>query len=463
VNGKRLAADRRQVFTIDGGAASSAPVTPHRYGKVRFASRSLALAAVVLAAWPALAQVQYDIKKRPSYPGETMPTGTVTSLGAPAQAGVASGSSEGGAQTASMSGGAVSAFSGSSSGNSSNGGGATSVNFTPANTSSSSGTSTSDGTSQVSTTQALEAVRKRRERQLECQQGYVRTDDGCVPGSSVSKIDVASRKISVWATGFADYEYHGEVVPGTNVHRTTTTAGMLAGADIAFQNSLIRNSTVVAGLMGGYSDSSARFSDGSPEAHVYGPSLGVYASYSVERFSTDALLKMDVLEADQVNILPSLNSVAQHSYIAAQNFNYRLPYSSFWVEPTAGYRFFDISYSDGHGVPGQDGQVWRVQGGLRTGQDGLTWHGTLVSWSLTGQLYEDVSSSKFLADPDTPTSSFVTVSPILPSDLNRLRGEAIASVKMDYGNGVSSFAEFNARGGYDMYGLGAKAGIRYSW
>jgi hypothetical protein len=51
----------------------------------------------------------------------------------------------------------------------------------------------------------------------------------------------------------------------------------------------------------------------------------------------------------------------------------------------------------------------------------------------------------------------------LPSDLNRLRLLSIATVNFDYGDGVSSFLEVDARGGENVVGAGGKIGVRYRW
>lgn len=300
---------------------------------------------------------------------------------------------------------------------------------------------------QASTEQAAEAVRNRRLRQTESVEG--------------APAPVEPRVLSAWTLGVADYESHGAAVSSqsNSVTRTTTTFGFIGGADIAFRSLAAGEDGLLIGALAGYSSSYARFSGGNPNARLYGPVTGVYASYYLGPFSTDLLLKADFFTLDDPALAQASNAVAQNDYTVAQNFNYRLPWAQYWIEPTIGYRYLNIVY-DAAGSTGTQGKSWRVQGGLRVGREALAWNGVLVSWSLAALLYDDVALSGFAIDVGGALNS---LSPVLPSDLNRLRLLGIATVNVDFGDGVSSFLEADARGGENVIGASGKIGVRYRW
>ena len=52
---------------------------------------------------------------------------------------------------------------------------------------------------------------------------------------------------------------------------------------------------------------------------------------------------------------------------------------------------------------------------------------------------------------------------MVPSDEGKIRGEGIFALSFDYGNGLSSFALAEVRGGQDLFGAGGKAGLRFQW
>ena len=300
---------------------------------------------------------------------------------------------------------------------------------------------------QSSTEQAVEAVRKRRVQQTES------VKDAPAP--------IEPNRLSAWTVGLADYERHSNVISGQSesVTRTTSSFGLFGGADIKFHALGIGEDGLLIGALAGYNSSYIRLGSGLPGAQLWGPIAGLYASYYKGPFSTDLLLKTDLFTLSDPALLPAANETNQNDYIIAQNFSYRLPWAQFWIEPTIGYRYLDIVYSGG-GLPTTEGESWRIQGGLRVGEDAVSWNGVLVRWSLAALLYEDVSMSGFAADVDGVLES---LSPVLPSDLNQLRVLGIAAVDFDYGNGASSYLELNARAGENVIGVGGKIGIRYRW
>lgn len=304
-----------------------------------------------------------------------------------------------------------------------------------------------DQSTQASTEQAAEAVRRRRVRQTESVEG--------------ASAPVAPQRLSAWALGVADYESHGAAVSSqsTNVTRTTSTFGFIGGADIAFRSLASGDDGFLIGALAGYSSSYAHFSSGNPNARLYGPVTGLYASYYLGHFSTDLLLKADFFTLDDPALAQTSDEITQNDYTVAQNFNYRFPWAQYWIEPTMGYRYLNIVYDAGAST-GAQGESWRVQGGLRVGRDALVLNGVLVSWSFAALLYDDVALNGFAIDAGGALNS---LSPVLPSDLNQLRLLGIATINVDYGDGLSSFLEADARGGDNVIGAGGKIGVRYRW
>jgi hypothetical protein len=304
-------------------------------------------------------------------------------------------------------------------------------------------------------------------------------------------------RYAVWGQGFGDYERRtgsgvstsggigGGPGPGpgpggavsvipVDLGRTTTTWGFNGGADATYRNVLGTGDIFIAGLLTGYMSSDVSFAATSLKARIDGPSVGGYITYLNGPFSGDLLARVDFLGvhesfSDLLNFNLGVNagtvqqsgsgSTNLNNYVVAGNLNYRLwQVYAWWIEPTAGFRYIDSAYDSSAAALGlANGHDWRVQGGLRFGTD-FYWGATHVTPTLTGLVYDDVEVTGGVV-----TGGIFPLTPIIPSDQGKVRGQGIFNVNFDYGNGVSAFVQGDVRGGSDLLGGGGRAGIRYQW
>jgi hypothetical protein len=221
--------------------------------------------------------------------------------------------------------------------------------------------------------------------------------------------------------------------------------------------------------------STTTYSATSLKAQIDGPSAGAFATYLNGPFSADLLTRIDFLRvnetfSDLLNFNLGANagtvpfsgsgSTNVNDYVVAGNGNYRLVTTpTWWLEPTAGFRFIYSDFADGSAaVLGlKDGHDWRLQGGLRVGTD-FFWGTVRVTPTVTGLAYDDVQVTGGVI-----TGGAFPVAAIVPSDEGKVRGQGIFNVNFDYGNGVSAFVLGDVRGGSDLLAAGGRAGIRYQW
>jgi len=288
---------------------------------------------------------------------------------------------------------------------------------------------------------------------------------------------------AVWSQAFGDYERRTNLSPQAqdttgntiNLSSRTLTGGVLWGTDLTFRGVTSPVDALVVGLMGAYTTSEIQFS-GSPNSNVKarleGPSAGVYATYFNGGFSTDFSFKADFLHLNEsfsefLPAIPPANtlsvnlngnaSVQSTNLITAGNINYKFAFNDFWVEPTVGFRYTDVSYSsDAQALGLADGHFYRVQGGARVGTSFL-WNSIRVTPIVTGLLYSDVGITGLVLQDNffTPT--------LLPSDEGKVRAQGILAMNFDLGLGLSSFAQAEIRGGQDLFGATGKVGVRYQW
>ena len=116
-----------------------------------------------------------------------------------------------------------------------------------------------------------------------------------------------------------------------------------------------------------------------------------------------------------------LLSTGLNDYIAAGNFYYKIIDAyTWWLEPTAGFRFTQSSYDASAAALGlASGHAWRVQGGMRLAGN-YFWGGVLVTPSITGLAYDDVDVTGLVV-----TGGQFNASPIIPLDQGKVRGQGI--------------------------------------
>ena len=308
----------------------------------------------------------------------------------------------------------------------------------------------------------------------------------------------------VWAEGFGEYDrltgdgftngavgIGGGIAASMNLSFTTkaTTGGFVAGADRTFRNFGPGGGTLITGILTGYlwsNLSSSTTSAGSAAAnigpgsgtlsgHLSGPSVGAYATYFVNGFSTDLTLKVDFLHLNETfSDALAFNGAANPTFTAGSGstnlINYGIIWNiqqkffltnTMWIEPTVGLKYYIADYdSDAAALGLADGHVLRLQGGARVGTQFL-WNNALVTPVLTGLIYDDVTVSG-LAVTD---AAFIGTAGGVASAATegKVRGQGIGAVKFDYGNGLSSFVQADVRGGSDYFGYGGRAGVRFVW
>jgi hypothetical protein len=300
-----------------------------------------------------------------------------------------------------------------------------------------------------------------------------------------------------WGQIYGDKERHTNLAPGSvdNPTRNQTTFGQIAGIDVT--NSWMSahgRETVQLGVLAGHNDTRSKFTD-TPNVtdasqRDEGVFVGTYASYQMNRFSLDALAKVDFynlsrrstsLKTDTTTVscgsgqvlivddpadlsstvqsrLTSAGDVRETNFTLGMNAAYRFDlHDGYWFEPTAGFRYTYTGYGSGaSSLNLDDGQVLRLQAGARIG---TSWnsHGFKWSPSLLGLLYSDVLVRGFTLNDSGFASGASSV------DEGKLRALGQLVLKLEDGTGMSYTAQADVRGGQDVFGYGGRLGIRYEW
>jgi hypothetical protein len=331
--------------------------------------------------------------------------------------------------------------------------------------------------------------------------------------SSVVPINVEpGARFGAWTQVYGDYEKRnatgaasvaccinptGVTIPvgqTIDVRTNTGTIGFLAGADFTSRSLVAPNDGLIVGLLIGYVSSNltlntASFSHntalsangfGHLQARLSGPTTGLYATYFNGGFSGDFLLRVDPLGLDetftdvlgfssvrrlgvpvqQVAFSGSGSASLVNSTLAA-NLNYRFDlYPTLWIEPTVGAQYTHTSYGGGATTLGlADADLVMVQGGARLGIPVMLDAHTRMTTVLTGLAYSDV----LVAGGFVPGAGFLASNILAQADQGQVRGRGGVAVNLDYGNGVSSFIQGEARGGKGLFGAGGRAGVRIVW
>jgi hypothetical protein len=306
-------------------------------------------------------------------------------------------------------------------------------------------------------------------------------------------------RYAIWGNGFGDYERRtgsgvllgttggggggggggagggGTTVPiPVDLARVTTTWGFNAGVDATYRNVGWLGDILIAGILTGYSSTHITINTASFRGDVDGPSVGGYVTYLNGPFTVDLLSRVDFLHLNEsfsetlnFNLgVPSGTAVINGSgstnldnFVVAGNVYYRLITTpAWWLEPTAGFSFIQSNYDSSAAALGlASGHDWRLQGGLRGGSS-FFWGNVLVTPTVTGLAYSDVDITGQVI-----SGGLFNVSPIIPLDEGKVRGQGIFNVTFDYGNGWSGFVLGDIRFGSDLFAAGGKAGVRYQW
>jgi hypothetical protein len=284
---------------------------------------------------------------------------------------------------------------------------------------------------------------------------------------------------------------------GLSVQSRSGTVGFQVGGDFTARGLVLANDGLITGAFAGYVSSSLTLNTtnltqdpslagngyGHLNARLNGPTTGVYATYFSGPFSTDFLLKFDILTLNQnftetlaFSTDGSLGSLYYPAFTTGYsntasvnvlnttffgNLNYRFDvHRNFWVEPTVGAQYTNTGYGTNAAALGlADGSLVMVQGGTRFGFSALLNDQILMTTTLTGLAYSDILvSGGFL-----PGAGFAGNNILAQADQGQVRGRGVVAMNFDFGNGLKSFIQGEARGGKGLFGAGGKAGVRIEW
>jgi hypothetical protein len=297
------------------------------------------------------------------------------------------------------------------------------------------------------------------------------------------------RARGVWLEGYYDHEKHQNLNPGREINptRRMTSTGVIAGTDISEYSVGGVTRGWQLGFFGGHNSTLSRFSDtvGNKEQsngtvertlttgqrqEIEGGFGGIYGAVTHGAFSADAAVKIDSFEMSQrlneslvncANVpVARFNEASMTNFIVASNANYRFNLTNnHYIEPTAGVRYTRTDFGGNAAALGvRDGDAFRVQGGVRLGSRFVTPDGWIWNTSLTGLLYSDVSLSGFVLASGT---GLIPTTPLV--DEGKLRAMGILETRVDVGYGYTIYGDVEVRGGQDLIGYGARAGVRYQW
>ena len=329
------------------------------------------------------------------------------------------------------------------------------------------------------------------------------------------------RSRGVWALGYADYDRNSDVniglrdgVIGDNngltlsrddvtVTRKTRSTGTIAGMDWTDIQTGTMTVGTQLGVFGGYNNSRSTFTDGtfsvlapvpgSPtNEEFFGRTnareqaesgfLGVYGAYFVDHWTADLALKADFGQLNSENTLnksltlcPGTLPVDRQAevdvseYTIAANLAYRNELGpKSWFEPLAGFRFTYTDFgtsSGGFAIGAEDGRTLRLQIGARFGGAWVSTEGYTVTSTLAGLLYSDILIDGFVGKTLIGTAGGGTalVDASTLNDEGKVRVLGQFATVVDFGNGYSLFGDVEVRGGQDLFGVGGRAGVRYTW
>jgi len=312
---------------------------------------------------------------------------------------------------------------------------------------------------------------------------------------------------ATWAQVYADYEYHsGWTLDGGTRGELTSrqyTAGAVTGADWLVRGSASGTSKLLVGVLGGISSTKTDYNDvkyseqasdsnnpntralfqrSEAEEHIEGGGGGVYAVLASNRFSADAMIKVDGYNLEQTDTVALLRSFditdplsfndcggppvgrkgstdfAMFTLTSNVAYRYDLGSQSYF-EPTAGIRYTHVSYGNQSGslpLGLVDGDSLRLQAGGRVGTVRELPDGKIVVATLGAMLYSDVIVDGF---SKVNSAGFNTAE----IDEGKLRVMGQFATYLIAGNGFTYSLQADVRGGEDVFGVGGKLGVRYEW
>lgn len=324
-----------------------------------------------------------------------------------------------------------------------------------------------------------------------------------------------------WIQGYGDYERRSAnglagvslgSIPGgfaqpvsISAVSKTTSFGFQVGADVTTRGLFAPGDGLIVGALGGFSEADLQLQTAAlttdpsnvgngqsrMNASFTGGNFGLYATYFRGPFSADFVIKTDLssLSENFTDFVAFSKSTCITFFEAAAACNpvtrppFTLPYSNsgsasvvdvnlvgdlnyrfqlqpgLWVEPTVGAQYVTTMYGAGGAALGlADGEQVRLQGGARFGANFLL--GAIpTTLTITGLAYDDVLVSGGFIKYE----AFGGDNLLARADEGQVRGRGVVAMNFNLGGGFSSFIQADARGGYGLFGVGGKAGLRYAW
>jgi hypothetical protein len=265
-----------------------------------------------------------------------------------------------------------------------------------------------------------------------------------------------SVQYATWAVGFFDHETRDEVQGGIDFGRRTNTAGGIGGAYAILSNFNLPFSmpgdVLVLGAFGGETTSHVRNNNGTT-ARVTGPGVGGNAIWMRGAFSADSTVKADFFDVAPSTLITELHLTTVNS---TTNASYRIDVTNWWMEPTAGVGFTWTQWDTASRAMGfVDGHQTRLTAGSRFGTS-WNWNNVKVEPVLGLFVYDDV-------DISGGTLAAAVGVPLVPTDEGKLFGQATGKLSFDWGRGLSTFIEGEARGRNGVFGAAGRLGVTYVW
>lgn len=263
-------------------------------------------------------------------------------------------------------------------------------------------------------------------------------------------------KPGMWTQFFGNWDTRNGSTGGAGFNQFTNTYGWQSGLDGLARNVFHSGDALLAGIVGSYTDSLVTFDSFLTRARVYGPGVGLYATYLSGGLSTDTTLKGDFFDLNETDDSIGLaDRVGLATLTLSQNVQYKwdLPHSSF-VEPTAGYTYNRVDFNGDAAVLGlTSGDVVRVQGGARVGTT-FEYMGVHFEPYVLGLVYDNV------VETGTPLSTLGVTGLV---DEGLLRGQFDVDLDMDFGHGWTSFVRGEVSFGEYLLAGSFFAGARKQW
>ena len=259
-------------------------------------------------------------------------------------------------------------------------------------------------------------------------------------------------QFATWGQLFGDRDTRSGHISGFDIGRRTNTGGGIGGAYLIAPG-VITGDVWVFGVLGGATAADTRNNDGTT-ARVDGPGFGAHMLFIRGGFSTDAAFKADRFTLNTST--PDFTGLRLSNYAVSANVNYKTEFVGWWIEPTVGTIVTNTLWdASGLELGLTNGHQVRVQGGARIGS-AADWNGVRVELIVGLFAYSDVVVSGGVL-------AVVVGNLLVPTDQNKIFGQATAKLNFDWGRGLSSYVEGEVRGRDNALGVGARLGVTYAF